>query len=132
MEAYGERGRGAEMGEMLKTIPSLLRKGAQAKGKTRGEGRMSMMDTEAANWTCLQGNRIPSSQTDPTRDTDVQTVSYQHPGRKRDVSRETKRRPGGCLSSRGTGKRVAEFISQEIAGSLVGFQQSGGCKGNQP
>lgn len=44
-----ERGRGAEMGEMLKTIPNLLRKGAQAKGKTRGEGRMSIMDAKATN-----------------------------------------------------------------------------------
>lgn len=59
LEAYGERARRAEMGEMLKTILKLLRKGAQAKGQTRGESRMSMMDTKAANWTCLQGNRIP-------------------------------------------------------------------------
>ena len=87
LEVYGERARRAEMGEMLKSILKLLRKGAQAKGQTR----MSLMDTEAANWTCLQGNRIPSSQTDPTRDTDVQPGSYQHPGRNGDVSGETKR-----------------------------------------
>ena len=49
------------MGDKLKTIPNFLREGAQAKGQARGEGRMSMMDTKAAKWTCLQGNCLSSS-----------------------------------------------------------------------